>query len=368
MALLSCVLFFNNSTLRNMQLELTWDLISDQEKRMLVDGTDKSSPFYYFVGNENAIKKVKVAAYSALGKKNRQMSELAFSVFGPSSSGKTKLPRTYADVVELPYIEISPKAVKELKDVISHVEPVLENDNIPLKSPNNFYTIPPCIIFLDEVHALSNYMVQGLLKATENQDGILATEDKNFYDCSKVTWFIATTDEGKLFDAFRTRFTPIQLRYLSRKEISRIVYLSYSGLTESACDLVSHYNSRIPRKALEFARYCKMYSEMYPELDIEQVIHNVAKDEGIDEHGMRSEHFQVLCALQNGPVSKSRIGIVLNKKEEEVERYIMPWLLADTEDQSALVTVTNKGYVITDCGLEELSKRGVENEKVSEVE
>jgi len=351
-----------------MQLELTWNLITDQERRMLIDGTDKNSPFYYFVGNDNAIKKLKVAAYSALGKKNREMSELAFSIFGPSSSGKTKLVRTYADVVELPYIEISPKSVKELKDIISQLEPVLEEDNIPLISDSNFYTIPPCIIFIDEVHALSNYIVQGLLKATENQDGVLATEDKNVYNCKKVTWFIATTDEGKLFDAFRTRFTPIQLKYLSKKDIAKIVCLSHPEFSEDACNLVSHYNSRIPRKALEFARYSRMYSEMHPELNITDVIHSVARDEGIDEYGMKSEHLQVLCALQNGPVSKNRIGIVLNKKDEEIERYIMPWLLADTEDQSALVTVTNKGYIITESGLEELKKRGIENEQISEVE
>lgn len=350
-------LFFWIGKLSMSQLEIIWPEISEEEKRLLVDGEHPDSPFYRFVGNENAIKKLKVAAYTALGRKNHVMNELAFSIFGPSSAGKTTLARCYSDVVELPYVEISPKSVKTLEDIILHVEPVLESDGVPLCSSNNKFTLPPCIIFIDEVHALSNYLIQGLLKATEYKDGILVTESKNIYCCKKVTWFIATTDEGRLFDAFRTRFTPIELKYLRKSEISRIVKLSFPNFDDHVCDLIAHYNSRVPRKALEFARYTSMYVGMHSEYSFEEAVHVIAEEEGIDEYGMRFEHLQILKALKDGPVSKSRIGVLVNKKDEEIERFVMPWLLAETDDQKALVTISTKGYTITEAGVEELKKR-----------
>ena len=50
-------------------------------------------------------------------------------------------------------------------------------------------------------------------------------------------------------------------------------------------------------------------------------------------------------------MAKSRLPIMVGRKQEEVERYVMPWLLTETEDSKPLVTVSNKGYVLTDVGI-----------------
>jgi hypothetical protein len=52
-------------------------------------------------------------------------------------------------------------------------------------------------------------------------------------------------------------------------------------------------------------------------------------------------------------------SLIAGRKEEEVEKFIMPWLLTETDDQPALVTVTTKGYTITEAGLAELDRRGI---------
>jgi len=334
---------------------------SDAEKRAKVDRASPASPFRKFIGNEKAVRKLQTAAYKALGQFNHMMRDLAFAIFGPSSAGKTTVARLYAEAVELPFVEISPKAIKTVDDLFKEIARVLADEGLPLVEVvrKGHYILPPVVILIDEVHALSDGVVQGLLKATEFNDAMMATESGKTVNTYNVTWMIATTDEGKLFDAFRTRFSPVVLKYLSKADVAKVVKLANPDLSDEVCSLVAHYNSRIPRKALEFARYMRLVKDMQAEDSWEDIARQVAEDEGIDAHGMHEVHLKILRALGQGPIARNRISLVAGRKDEEVERFIMPWLLTDTEDQAALVTVTAKGFTITEAGLAELEKRGI---------
>lgn len=317
--------------------------------------------FSTFVGNERALRKPKAAIFDALGRPDHLFRELAFALFGPPSAGKTTLAKLIGACLELPFAEISPKSVRTLDDLLASMGEACEAAGVPLVESQKRYVVPPMIVFIDEVHALSNAVVQGLLKATEYSDGMMVTETGVTADCRNVGWIIATTDEGRLFDAFRTRFTPVNLKYLSKPEIARIIKLANPDFSDEVCHLVSHYNSRVPRKALEFARYMRLVRQMQPDRPWADLAREVAADKGIDEHGMHETHLRILRALGQGPVAKNRIVNVAGAKLEEVERFLMPWLLTETDDQPALVTVTNKGYTITEAGLAELDKRSVPN-------
>ena len=317
--------------------------------------------FARFVGNEKALKKLKASAFDALGKPDHLCRDLAFSLFGPASSGKTTLARMYAKTVELPFVEISPKAVKTMDDVFREIDRALTAEGVPLVEVRrrNYFILPPCVVFIDEVHAVAKAVEQGLLKATEFSDAVMVTESGKTVNCMNVCWVIATTDEGRLFDAFRTRFSPVNLKYLSKAEIARIIKLANPDFDDEVAGLVAHYNSRVPRKALEFARYMKLVHGMEPSRPWAEIAKEVASDEGIDEHGMSEQHLRILKALGQGPVASNRIVNVAGAKKEEVERFIMPWLLTVTDDSPALVTVTNRGYTITEAGAAELTKRGL---------
>lgn len=331
-----------------------------EQKLRAVDSKNPNSPFSKFIGNEQAIRKLQAAAFNALGKENHIQRDLSFAIFGPASSGKTTVARIYAETVELPLIEVSPKSVKTTDDLLDLIRSGLSSTSVPLVDVgNSTYFLPPVIIFIDEVHALSKSVVNGLLKATEHKDAVLVTESGCVVDCYNVTWMIATTDEGRLFDAFRTRFSTIMLKYLSKIEVAKIVKINNPDLTEDVCMLVSHYNSRIPRKALEFARYMRMVKDMHPDMSWEEVAAQVASDEGIDQYGMHEIHLKILRALGQGPIARNRISFVAGRKDEEVEKNILPWLLTETDDQPALVSVSSRGYVITKDGIAELEKRGI---------
>jgi Holliday junction resolvasome RuvABC ATP-dependent DNA helicase subunit len=337
-----------------------------EERDWMVDSFNPTCPFNRFVGNENAVQKFQIAAHTALSRPNHMMRELNFALFGPASAGKTTLIKLYAECVQLPFIEISPKSVKTLNDLFRIIGNVLrENDLelVELEKPNH-YILPPCIIFIDEVHALSQTIVDGLLKATEYKDVQLVTEKGAVINTHNVTWAIATTDEGKLFGAFRTRFSAVALKYIPKKDIAKIVKLANPTWEMDVCELVAHYNARIPRKALEFARLMQMYHGRYPEDDWAAIAKKVATNEGIDDYGMGELQLMVLKALGQGPIAKARMPIITGREEEEVEKNIMPWLLSETEDQPAYVTVGPRGFYITQDGLNELNKRNIANKGV----
>ncbi len=90
-----------------------------------------------------------------------------------------------------------------------------------------------------------------------------------------------------------------------------------------------------------------------------QVAYRVAEDNEIDPHGMSYKRLAILKALGYGPVAEKRLPIIAGAKAEELEKFILPWLLATTDDQPALVTVTHKGYTITESGLKELDLRKI---------
>ena len=331
-----------------------------EEKLWLINRNNPESPFHKFVGNEKAVKKMQTTAFTALGRANHVMNELAFSIFGPSSAGKTTLARLYAEVVELPFLELSPKSFVTGLDLFEQIYNLLDHEGLTLIEVDKVdnYVLPPMIIFIDEVHALSKSAVNRLLKPTEYNDSTLETENSISVNCSNVTWMIATTDEGMLFDAFRTRFDPVKLHYLNKKDIAKIIQKSFPQYSLEECELIAHYNSRIPRKALAFARYVEMAARL-EDSSLVEVINQVAENEGIDKFGMNEIHLRILKELGKHPVAKNRMSIVAGVKDEEVENYVMPWLLSETDDQKALVTVTSRGYSITEAGLVELKKRGL---------
>lgn len=331
---------------------------SHEEKEAKVGfGNNPNSPFSKFIGNSKAIFKLQTAAFAALGRPNHLMRDLNFAILGPSSAGKTTLARIYADTVELPFIEISPKSIITLKSLFKKVREVLANEGIPLiEEIANHYVLPPLVIFIDEVHALATNMIQGLLKPIEYDDTSMVLENGITVNTYNVTWIIATTDVGKLDDAFRNRFTEINLEYLNKKDVAKIVKLAHPDIPDNICELISHYNSRVPRKALEFARFVKMAKKM-TQKDWEETTNQMAENEGIDKHGMSRVHLKVLKAIGERPVAKNRIGIIAGVKNQEAEKYIMPWMLSSTDDQPALVCVTDEGYCLTEYGQEQLKLR-----------
>jgi hypothetical protein len=124
--------------------------------------------------------------------------------------------------------------------------------------------------------------------------------------------------------------------------------------------LVARYSSRVPREALDFAKAMVQEAALNGGDDWESVAARVARSLKIDRFGLTKRRLKVLMALgQIGAVSKGRMTDYAGCGIEELEKFVMPALLVATADDPAMVAVTNKGYIITWRGIEELDRRGI---------
>jgi Holliday junction resolvasome RuvABC ATP-dependent DNA helicase subunit len=357
------------------QYEQVWRVPPPDIRRLLTDPNSPRCPLSRFVGNAEAKKIVQRAAYAAWGRDNHCCADLSFAMVGPASAGKTTLARLFGETVRLPFVEIPPNGVRSCREVFDCIAVTLErtintdnpDDPFSLKmvKPDPFVTndptmtVPPCIVFIDEVHGLPRDIRDGLLKAIESKDRMLCIENGWFADCKNVCWVVATTERGKLFGPFDSRFTKVELEMYGNEEIAHIVNLDNPGWNLPLCRLVARYASRVPREALDFAKAMEQEYDLNAG-DWEAVAARVARSLKIDRYGLTRRRLNVLVALgQVGAVSKGHMADFAGCGLEELEKFVMPAMLVSTTADPALVVVTSRGYAITGRGLEELDRRGI---------
>jgi hypothetical protein len=318
-----------------------------------------------FIGNEKAVHRLKRIEYDALGRYNRVCGDFAIAVLGKSGCGKTEAVHRHCQANKLPTVEFSAKAIRNTHSIFTAIQSVCVAHCIPLieAGRHDHYICPPINVFIDEVHALNPNVVQGLLKATEYQDAFLMTEEGVIVNCRNIHWIIATTDRGKLFDAFDTRFVKISLSMYTKDELACIIKVKNPDWSDEVCQLVAMYSSRIPREALAFAREMRLEYNMLPG-DWVRVAKVIARDNEIDDFGISLQRLNILKMLGRGPIAAKRMPLIAGCKQEELEKFILPWLLEATEDQEPFITVTPRGYAITEQGLAELDKRGISHKGV----
>lgn len=344
---------------------------SADTRRIWCDPKNEENPFSQFIGNDRAVKRLCRAAFSAFALHNRCCRDQSFAILGPASTGKTTLVKMMAELLDLPFVVIDPRSIATINDILVKIAktcedyPITDGDtgeiiSLELEEENGHFILPPMVIFIDEVHALRPNIIQGLLKATEKNDCVLNSEAGYTVDTWNVCWCIATTDRGMLFDAFDTRFTKIQLNLYSKEEIAQIVQLKNPDWDMEVCRLVAKFSSVVPREALDFATEMQLEHNMN-DGEWEDIARQVAEDNEIDEFGMSHQRVNILRALGNGPIAKNRLAFVAGCKVEELEKFVLPALLANTPDRAPLIAVISKGYSLTEEGRTELDKRGIKH-------
>ena len=315
--------------------------------------------FNQYVGQESAKKKMARVLISSLQKYNHQASDVSWLLTGPSSVGKTTLAKLFAKILGLPFIEINPTSINKLDEIFQIIQETIERCGLKLidLTGDKTYKLPPCIVFIDEAHALKKNIQNGLLKAIESADRQLITENKTSASTAKVTFMMATTDVGDLSHALINRFTEIALKPYSRKEIAQIVNKKFRKWDIMQCAIAAYFEPKIPRKAIEFAQEMMYEKQTNPTVDWLNIGVMIAKENGIDELGMPDKHLKILQAVCKRPVSRDRLANILNIRVKELTEFIVPWLIAESQECPALISVSTSGFKLTKAGYNELKKR-----------
>ncbi len=247
---------------------------------------------------------------------------------GPAGVGKTSL----AYEVSTQFLGLTPVLFNgaDLRRPEMIVERLVKTGSIPPDAPGSAETIvvDPCVVFVDEVHAIASSVATALLSALDERR--TTTVDNTVYSFEKVVFLLATTDPGKLSEAFLSRPTRTSLRPYSLEEIAGIVWLRARGmldqadLSHDACLEIAARMQASPRPSVQILQtlIASFYTRAQAEGDgatptrRDVAARMNAVDVGlwfaetlqVDANGLRPIHLELLALLsQRGAVSEEEI-------------------------------------------------------------
>jgi len=284
---------------------------------------------------------------------------------GPAGVGKSSFARAIADGV-----------LKEEPIFSSGSDSGTPGDLISLLGSRG--KIPPskgrrkvakCVVFIDEIHALSKKTSVFLLSALD--DARLATDDGIEYDFNDVVFLGATTDKGCLTPAFLSRMDVIQLIPYSIAELAGILYVHgkrvFGGyeLSRDVCEEIAIRSRCNPRKAvrnLENDMLAHLLSLVPVELDKDEALKEAGRlmttasvseyyqSQGVDLNGLDQTSIKALRYLEkteSASREKLKKGLQITNEADfdEVIEYLERLGLVSTSTNGRSITPEGRKYL-----------------------
>jgi SpoVK/Ycf46/Vps4 family AAA+-type ATPase len=375
---------------------------SDEQIRVALSHNNRRCPLSEVIvsrENEGNMRELRRLAFTALKRYNRSCRGCNFGLFAGAGQGKTYVAKQFAKTIGIPFIFVQSASLVDTWQLFELIQakfaehqfhgdalvtPPHDNWGFPKivewQNPDDSsdYTVPPCIVFLDEAHQIPRkMMLGGLLNAMERDDGYMqarpagAKADTITINMREVCWVAATTERGRLFDALEMRLqTSIEWAPANAFEVTAIVKMRMDEYTSTgelpfsmpieACQLVAKYR-RVPREAISFAYKAIQQKDMMPSDTWEEAVKQVASDIGVDDGGLSLKQITILTALGQRPIAETRLAGIANCRIEQVQRFELPALMS-YDNGPFIVAMSGKGMCITEAGLRELDKRGIPHE------
>lgn len=231
-------------------------------------------------------------------------------------------------------------------------------------------TIEPCLIFIDEVHGIASQTANALLSAMD--DRWVTSIEGRLYDFNPVVFLLATTDQGKLSEAFQSRPNKTWLRPYTLHELAGIVWLHGKGclegceLSREACYEIAARMRCSPRKSvreLSEALRPHFYHRAMEELggstpslrDTAELMtrDNIAayfESQGVDYNGLDNLAMRYLRYLrQHGAASEATISqaLGLTHKQDfvEISEYLVRLVLIEISSAGRRLTRDGAKYL-----------------------
>lgn len=284
---------------------------------------------------------------------------------GPAGVGKSSLARKIAGQL-LEEEEILFNGA-DLKNPTMIIDILQENKKVP-KDPHGKIKVQKCLIFIDEVHGIGRNVQTALLSAMD--DARVTTVDGVTYDFNSVIFILATTDPGKLSEAFNSRPDKTYLRPYTLNEIAGIVWLhgkeSNYDLSQEVCLEIAARTRCNPRRAvrtLQNGLIPHIFSIADPgskKIDYKKlskaftrdVVASWFEDQKIDINGLEPlERNFLLYIKKNGTSPQQRLqhGLGISNVQDfnETNEYLV---------RLGLITVSSGGRTLTKDGRSYLEK------------
>jgi len=330
--------------------------------------TNNIHPFYGYEGNAAAVETGMDIIYSAYqtrdtyskGEFNDRRCTARIALIAPMSSGKTEYFRRFSKLLGTPSLEIDGTKLSNAEEIQSLCWQAWKNNpqvieyghtewkEIKTNNGVKRFEVPPMCILIDEFGRVKPAVQDGLLKMTENKDGMLVCDGIE-YDFRGVCIIIATNNSGKIRPALKSRFTMITLERPDINALTNIIKNENSDWELKDCFRIAQL-CPVARQALDFARLVKSARERIS-ANIADAIEQVRMRHGIYKVGLTRRAAQLLQSLSGSKDGLSRVSILAsmdNMEEEEFDKDILPQLIPGG-GRPALISINNR-HRITEAG------------------
>lgn len=167
-----------------------------EDRNRTVSAGNPKSPFSRLKQTGPVFRAFQELAFSALGRPDHSCRERVFVLLGKDREAKGRLVEAFAEVVELPFVDLGPDGISTLDDVVSAINGILALESVPLVEvvrPRHF-VLPPCILYFMQMEDHVAAVVNGVLAAIADPNNLLRTESGRTVNCFNACWIIEKLD------------------------------------------------------------------------------------------------------------------------------------------------------------------------------
>ena len=297
--------------------------------------------FKEFIGHEKLKSSLKISIEASLYRKEC-LEHILF--YGQPGLGKTSLALLVANEMNTRCKVINASSVERPRDIVGLLLGMKINE----------------ILFIDEIHRLSNLTEEILYPALEDFKLDLTVGASRGTRCRtinlpKFTLIGATTKLASISSPLRDRFGICHKLYLYSPEDLQKIIFNFSKLINIVIDEEASLSLALcsrgtPRIALRLLKRSRDYSQVIKKNNIVsiEIVEKVLNNQKIDHRGLDEidRHFLNYLYENNcGPIGLDSISAALSEDSTMLEFIVEPYLI-----QLGLISRTSRGRVLTPAG------------------